>query len=380
MKIMYLLIGLFLYITPMAAPAYAGVMGNGQSSATSVSTYCATHYSAPQCQPPGPNMNAANQAPDGVPNVLDTSQTTVNTSSLLSVVRGAITVGETMAARFIPYAMGLTAILGAITLTFLGIMILLSQADVWHMGLRPIFITIFTIGLTIFFLKAYSYLTTAVVDGFLFAADILVGGSGSNGPIATVMNAFQNDFFAQLHMLSTLISKISFSGGLWNEVEQFFMILGNFIIDLFSIAFATLILGLLYVVFLVLYLLYQFVVAIAIAVGPVFIPFLAMPATKSLFEGWLKMLIMSGIYLMTSTVIVGLVGTSLDTYIAQFTVPSSGIVLNAGLYIEMCILDLVSILALFKTHEFAHAIGGNVSLGGMNIAGTAVKVAAKGLA
>jgi len=100
------------------------------------------------------------------------------------------------------------------------------------------------------------------------------------------------------------------------------------------------------------------------------------------------MLIMSGIYLMVSTVIVGFMETAMGSYFSSMTSPtahgghavlsavaSGGI--NFVVVIELIILEIVSVFALLKTHEFAHAIGGSVSISGMNGANFAVNMAKK---
>lgn len=322
---------------------------------------------------------AANNAP--YKDMLGDSTSQPDYNSLLNIVTTILKSGNAMAGNFIPYAMNITELLGAIAFVWLGIMIMLSQADIWHMGLRPLFTLIFTVGFAMYLLWAYQAVTTAVVDGFVDAGNILVGGSGAGNAFLVVMNHFGDDFSTMIELMTKTANK-AVSGDWFGAVlVNFIENMPNMLIDFIVIGVTILVFGILMALFVIIYLLYQIVVGIAVAVGPVFIPFLVLPVTRSLFEGWVKMLVMSGIYLMTSTVIVGLVGSAIDQYASQMTahLTFNGTGLNLGLAIELIILEVVSILALLKTHEFAQAIGGSVSLGGINVANGIAKLASGGL-
>lgn len=354
-----------------------------------ISDFCVHNPSSPQCRQQASNTTQQINAEvhvgnTTVPNILAKGSVAPNTNTLFSFRNQVMETAVTMASRFIPYAKGLATLLGVIAFIWLGIMIMLSQADIWHMGLRPLFMLIMKVGFTFWFLSDYSYLTSAVEDGFQFAANILTGASAgaSNGStIASVASVLFHDVTTMFSLMGQLIDKMTPTGNIFSMIGEFFVNIGNVVIDEFAISVSIAIAIIIFVLFLVLYLVYQIVIAIAIAVGPVFIPFLILPETKGLFDGWVKMLIMGGIYLMTSTVIVGLVGTAMVTYTQELnsTLTGAGWVLNYGTYLELVILEIVSIGALLKTHEFAHAIGGSVSIGGINPGGAIVK-AAKGAA
>ncbi|AEK58680.1 hypothetical protein Atc_2032 [Acidithiobacillus caldus SM-1] len=118
----------------------------------------------------------AGQATTGnntMPNLLAESTIAPNTKTLFSFKNAVMLTANVMAARFIPYAKVIATLLGTIAFIWLGILIMLSQADIWHMGLRPLFMLIMKVGFTFWFLSDYSYLTTAISDGFLFAANRL---------------------------------------------------------------------------------------------------------------------------------------------------------------------------------------------------------------
>lgn len=371
---------LIILLAAFSAPAFA-----------QVTDYCVHNPSAPQCQAQSSTATAsndANAAPpahagnNSVPDILSKSTTPPNTVAFFSFTQNVLNIAHSSAERFIPYAIGIASLLGAIAFVWLGIMIMLSQADVWHMGIRPLFSLIMTVGFTFWFLFDYQFLTTSVVDGFTFAGNIIagIGGSSASGgsTIASVGKLLFDDITNMMAALSYLQQKALYSGGdFFSDAIHLIENIPNDILDGAAISVSLLVSIIIYALFVIIYLVYQIVIAVAIAVGPVFIPFLILPVTRNLFEGWVKMLIMGGIYLMTSTVIVGLVGQAMVTEVQSLNnnLSFSGDVFNYGSYLEMCVFEIVGIIALFKTHEFAHAIGGSVSIGGINPASGAAKIA-----
>lgn len=360
----------------ISIPAWAG------RDSSAADNYCASQKDPQLCAQIYNNVEngtTSSSSSSKLKDVLASKQSQFNSKQILSITQNFMIAGNTMAQRFIPYAYGLTSVLGAIAFVWLGIMIMLSQADIWHMGLRPLFTLIFTVGFAFMLLEMYSSITESVVDGFLFAGNILIGGSGNGSAISTVINTFQSNFFHMIHFMTKVLNEGTISGPWWDVLIDVFEELFNLVIDTTAITITIAISGILFLLFIVLFLSYQIVSAIAIAVGPVFIPFLVLPVTRSLFDGWVKMLIMSGIYLMTSMVIVGLVGTALDSFFAEMGSPTQGgVFLNYVVYLELMILEIVSVLALLKTHEFAHAIGGSVNISGMNPGNMMVSLAKGG--
>lgn len=319
-----------------------------------------------------------------VKNLLGKNIAMPNAGIFVSLIQNVMKDGDTMANRYIPIANGTTAILGAIAFVWLGIMIMLSQADIWHMGLRPLFTLIFTIGFAFFMLEDYDNLTSAVVTGFTYAGGVLIGSNGNQEAFIKLFYGFGANFITMIKEMISVLA-ISPDAGFFSDAIKFINDIWNVALDMFVIVISSAIFMLLMVIFIVVYLGYQIVAGIAIAVGPVFIPFLVLPITRPLFDGWLKMLIMSGIYLMTSTVIVGLMETAMSSYFASTTssvgpsmVSAAGSdMINLVVVLELIILEVVAVFALLKTHEFAHAIAGNVSIGGMNGANAVVSIAKK---
>lgn len=354
---------------------------------------CAQNPELPQCQKSMKKEiliieNKGKSAADSTYVKNDLKNISIPKSTIfVSLIENIMKDGDTMANRYIGTAEYTTAILGGIALVWLGIMIMLSQADIWHMGLRPLFSLLFTVGFTFWLLKDYDNLTNAVIIGFKYAAGVLIGAKGNQEVFIQLFYGFGANFISMMNGMISVLD-VPFPGGLIGDITHFFSIVWDLLLDVVVIGISGGIFILLMVIFVVIYLGYQIVAGIAIAVGPVFIPFLVLPVTRPLFEGWLKMLIMSGIYLMVSTVIVGFMETAMGSYFSSMTsqtghgghavlsVIASGSI-NLVVVIELIILEIVAVFALLKTHEFAHAIGGSVSISGMNGANFAVNMAKK---
>lgn len=334
--------------------------------------------------PTGPSASAApaNATPNAslTTNQIPTSYSIPNTNNLLSVVGSVSVAGVQMANRFIPYAEGMALLLGAIGIVWTGIIVLLSQADIWGNVLKPMFITAITTGFAMFMLIDYSVFAPLVVDGFIDAGQILVGvPSGQNHSELSSMLGMTST--TSLEILKNMAAQFDFANypSTWAAIEAIPGMIANFVLDVLTAIPMYAIFLVEYVIFLIVYLAFQFAIGVAIAVGPVFIPFLVLPITRSLFDGWFKMLIVSGLYMMTSTVIVGLlfsmsIAMSSDLSLNMNT--ASGVADHFGQLLLLIVFGLFSIIALFMTHSFAHSIAGNVNLGGLNVAGTAAKKAA----
>ena len=336
-------------------------------------------------EPAFASTTSANVTPNAssIQNGIPTSYSIPNTSNLLSVVGSVNVAAIQMANRFIPYAKGITVLLGAIGIVWTGIIVILSSADIWGNVLRPMFITAITTGFALLILFDYSIFAPMIVDGFIDAGQILVGiPAGQNHSELGSMLGMSS--VTSIEVLKNMARQFQFSQypSTWDALLAIPGMICNFVLDFFTAIPMYFFFLLDYVIFLVVYLAFQFAIGVAVAVGPVFIPFLVLPITKSLFDGWFKMLIISGLYMMTSTVIMGLLFSMSVAMSADLTVnmnSPAGVADHFGQMLLMLVFGLFSILALFETHSFAHAIGGSVNLGGMNAAGKAAKVASGAL-
>jgi hypothetical protein len=313
--------------------------------------------------------------------IFSASASAMDFNDLASFTQTIENSGLTMASRFnngqLGYANVLLDILGGIAFTWLGLMIMLSQADVWHMGLRPMFMLAITFGMAKWFLSDYNTLVSQVIGGFTYAGSILAGAKSSS--IWSIGGLFLNQVMQIYTALGNAMTSTFASHDpiriLTHEANDFF--LGIIVVAI------TVILAAAALIFLVTYIVYYIAVAIAFAVGPVFIPFMVLPVTKFLFEGWLKFLITTGLYLMSAWVLVGLLSTGFLQFADKIQIVSSSQTANSGLIAMGPLLELIAFAiacaySMLKIPEYAHAMAGSLSLGGLNAASAAASVATKG--
>ena len=304
----------------------------------------------------------------------------INYNKYSSIINVMQQTGITMANRFIPDAKGLTEILGGLGFTWLGIMIMLSQADVWHMGLRPIFILVIYVGITFAMLEYYAAFSTDVVDGFIYAAGVLTGTTpGSGYSVVTQMFSTLGSIeSALINSLDPHYVPITGLGTAEQDLALFFTTLYRSFQNIGIVVPIILLMMIIAFLFGMLFITFQIVIAVAIAVGPVFIPFLVLPITRFLFEGWLKFLIMSGIYYLAAIVVASLIGTGMLTFANNMVVMGTtlqGQTVNIGMAYELLMFEFVGVMAMFMVPSFAHAMAGSVNLSGLDAGGGAAKLA-----
>lgn len=338
---------------------------------------------ADQGQPPS---RSASTFTGGI--IISNKTSAINYSQFDSIIRTMQKAGLSMAVRFIPDAEGLASILGGIGFTWLGIMIMLSQADVWHMGLRPIFILAIYYGITLAMLEFYSMFSADIINGFFYAASTLTQTNSENG-YSVAVQMFSNYGSVVTALWHSLNPHLTLSGGITslpNDISSLFSTAIRGVQDLVLLVPWAFVLAISAILFSVLFITFQIVIAVAIAVGPVFIPFLVLPITRFLFEGWLKFLIMSGIYYLSAVVVASLIGVGMLAFAqdaqnlnamtnnigaAATTLESMNI--NMGIVAELGLFDMVGLLAMFMVPSFAHAMAGSVNLSGLDVGGGVAK-------
>lgn len=313
--------------------------------------------------------------------IVGNSNHPINYAKYASIIHVMQQTGVTMADRFVPDAEELTGILGGLGFTWLGIMIMLSQADVWHMGLRPMFILVMYIGITLAMLEYYAAFSGDVVDGFIYAAGVLTSTTPGSGfsVVYQMFSTLGSIETALIHSLNPHFDSMTF-GNIADNVGKFFTTLFRAFQNIGIVAPMILLMILIAFLFGMLFITFQIVIAVAIAVGPVFIPFLVLPITRFLFEGWLKFLIMSGIYYLAAVVVASLIGTGMLTFANNEVVMGTtlqGQVVNIGMAYELLMFEFVGVLAMFMVPSFAHAMAGSVNLSGLDAGGGAAKLAKK---
>ena len=360
-----LLFYIFIYIGTASAAVYA-TTGSQQYQQTQLQT---TIENAPP---------SANTEEGSI--IVGNQNHPINYTKYSSIIHVMQQTGVTMADRFIPDAEVLTGILGGLGFTWLGIMIMLSQADVWHMGLRPLFILAIYTGITLAMLEYYSAFSGDVVDGFIYAAGVLTGTTPGSG-FSVVYQMFSNLGSIESALIHSLNPHYltGFSNIPYN-VFTFFTTLYRAFQNAGIVVPMILLMTIIAFLFGMLFITFQIVIAVAIAVGPVFIPFLVLPITRFLFEGWLKFIIMSGIYYLAAIVVASLIGTGMLTFANNMVVMGTslqGQTINIGMAYELLMFEFVGVMAMFMVPSFAHAMAGSVNLSGLDAGAGAAKMAKK---
>ncbi len=339
-----------------------------------------------------PPTNSANNTTGGI--TISDKTSSINYSQFDSIIHTMQTAGATMAKHFIPDAEGLASILGGIGFTWLGIMIMLSQADVWHMGLRPIFILAIYYGITLAMLEFYPAFSSAVINGFFYAASTLTQTNSENG-YSVAQQMFSNYGSVVTALWHSLSPHLTLKDGwesLPGDIVSIFSATIRGAQDLAMLIPWAFVLMLSSILFCVLFITFQIGIAVAIAVGPVFIPFLVLPITRFLFEGWLKFLIMSGIYYLAAVVVASLIGVGMLAFaqnaqnlnaaansVGTAATMWKSMTINMGIVAQLGIFDLVGLLAMLMVPSFAHAMAGSVNLSGLDVGSSAASLATKGL-
>lgn len=156
--------------------------------------------------------------------IVGNSNHPINYAKYASIIHVMQQTGVTMANRFVPDAEELTGILGGLGFTWLGIMIMLSQADVWHMGLRPLFILAMYIGITLAMLEYYAAFSGDVVDGFIYAAGVLTNTTPGSGfsVVYQMFSTLGSIETALVHSLNPHFEPVTGIDSAAHDVGQFF--------------------------------------------------------------------------------------------------------------------------------------------------------------
>ncbi len=199
------------------------------------------------------------------------------------------------------YGHDLFLALGALAFAWFGVRIVLEGGD-WTGVMGGLIRTILLVGI-VFWLVGSGYHAVFVegVAGSLdqIANSLLPGGSMS-GTLSESMSSFYRAGTATMELTNDFAA-----GESWNPLN----ILGKIYSSLAQVG-ALFLSGLLLLlaggVFFIVALASQFMVTIAIILGPVFIPWLLLPVSTFVFDGWLRFLISAALWKVLAAIIVGI--------------------------------------------------------------------------
>lgn len=199
------------------------------------------------------------------------------------------------------YGHDLFLALGALALAWFGVRIILEGGDLTSV-MGGLIRTILLVGI-VFWLVGSGY-HTVFVDGVAGSlnkiADSLLPGGSMSGTLSESLSSFYRAGTATMELMDDFTA-----GESWNPLN----ILGKVYSSLAQVG-ALFLSGLLLLlaggVFFIVALASQFMVTIAIILGPVFIPWLLLPVSTFVFDGWLRFLISAALWKVLAAIIVGI--------------------------------------------------------------------------
>lgn len=244
--------------------------------------------------------------------------------------------------------MGVTLLTGLsiIAISWTGMQIAMTSGSMSE-PMNRLITTIFTIGFASWLISdGYE---TFVINGIDNLMTELVNKVNNGGSIDKM---FQNFMMAQFQIIGGVIDKLS-DMSIWEIITKG----GVSFLLIFAMFLAMLVTS---VVGMIAVLTSLIMVALAIAVGPIFIPFLVLEKTSFLFDGWLKFLINA---CFTKVIVALLLGIGLAA-IASAAAPQASGVLEMGSMIGSMLGALAVSGVIASLMVTAPAIAGAITSGG----------------
>ncbi len=252
--------------------------------------------------PPVPNQNITGPTPPGESQFL-------GPSGFERTINALQNSGTQVAMRALKIGNQLLWLLLVIAIAWFGIQVMLGvEASSFETAVGGFVSQIFIWGLIAWLMRDYSQITNAITSGFTWLSTDLTGGNTSASKVMQTAGYLLPGIHL-LHMTAVLIESIkelpwfvgsilnpSFFTNLLSSVEAAVVIL---IIWLLMMAAAVIYIGIA--------MLSMLLVSIAIAVGPIFIPFFMLEFTSFLFNGWFRFLLVAAAWRLIGGVVISIV-------------------------------------------------------------------------
>lgn len=122
-------------------------------------------------------------------------------------------------------------------------------------------------------------------------------------------------------------------------------------------------------IFVIQMLLSQLAVIIGVAIGPIMIPWMLIPATSFIFEGWLKFMITAGMWKVVGAIVFAIANPTIRS-LAQKTYNTNGMESEFGTLTLMALgilfVSVVIAVLMSKIQEIAQALVSGGSMGGLS--------------
>lgn len=221
--------------------------------------------------------------------------------------------GTTLQDKLLPAGQSLTMSLAFLLLAWGGVKLLIDGGSIVE-GLGEMLNKFFMVGLVWWLVSSgHEIWVNGLLASFTQIGDTL-SGAGSN-PLHQALAELTG-------MIDKMWASIKLSpdaGVLTSAgLELFFAGLTGGIFKIFAIGFITVAAA----IFTAMYAVSQVLIGIALALGPVFVPWLLLDATNFVFWGWIKFLIVAALYKVVGLVVLSY-GAAMMTWLTQATVAAS---------------------------------------------------------
>lgn len=201
-----------------------------------------------------------------------------------------------------PEGMKLFGLLAIISLAWMGIRVVLEEGDVSGI-FGNLMRTLIMIGLTYWFLtpEGYNLVFKQGIGGSLEAIAGMMHPGG--GTVSESITAAVSQMIGHIAKLSDVIR--SWTGESDPDALDYLLTFFSNLLPMMFMLAAIIFLFFAAAVYFVMALVSLVMMHIALALGPIFIPWLLIPYTSFLFDGWLRFLIVAAMYKVVGAMIVG---------------------------------------------------------------------------
>lgn len=217
--------------------------------------------------------------------------------------------GNQVAKRALKLGNKLLWMLLIIAIAWFGIQVMLGvEAASFESAVGGFVSRIFIWGLIAWLMKDYFPLTHAIVSGFSWLGTYLTGGNASATKVAQTAGYFLPGIHL-IHMGMVTFEAVKnlpwTTGSIWNLTFS-----THFLVSLVTMIFILALSGGMFVaaiLYIGIAMLSMLLVSVAIAIGPIFIPFFVLEFTSFLFNGWFRFLLVASMYRLVGGVIIAII-------------------------------------------------------------------------
>lgn len=257
-----------------------------------------------------------------------------------------------MTVRLMPTGQMLLNALTGIAMTWFGIQWALG--DDQEDAMRDLVRIILIWGIAAWFLREFDYLTGAIVSGFDEAAAIVAGVGDYKDMSGSVTRAL-GTFGEAIMVIWERITKAAYVEGWGINVQSVFVGI-IYLILIGMLVLAGILFARAYIISII-------VTDIALAIAPIMIPWIMLQQTRFIFEGWMRYLVVAGMYRVVGAVLVTLSSQLIPTLVSIRTATRDDGILELDFYSLFMMLLFTSVVIWLMHHipQIANGlVGGSV--------------------